>query len=132
MGGTENETGSAVAIDNLSNVITIGSFQGLVDFGPGEDYALLNSEGGSDAFISKLDAQGNFIWAKQFGGYFNDAASGISIDDTGNIFVVGSFEGAFQAQTSSGLVQITFNGSLDIFISKYDSSGNLIWIKTMG
>ena len=54
----------ASVIDNLGNVYTTGSFQGTVDFDPGTGTYELTSVGETDIFISKLDANGNFLWAK--------------------------------------------------------------------
>ncbi|PKP49224.1 MAG: hypothetical protein CVT94_05745 [Bacteroidetes bacterium HGW-Bacteroidetes-11] len=58
--------GYAITIDNSLNVITTGTFYGRVDFDPSPGTFNLSATSGSgDAYIQKLDASGNFIWAKQ-------------------------------------------------------------------
>src|SRR6476661_6698087 len=60
---------SSIAIDDSGNVYTTGSFANTVDFDPGAGVFNLITLGTSSIFVSKLDASGNFVWAKQMGGY---------------------------------------------------------------
>ena len=69
MVGANNVYGSSIAVDDSGNVYTNGYFQGTADFDPGAGTFNLTSLGVSpNIFISKLDASGNFVWAKQLGG----------------------------------------------------------------
>ncbi|MDZ7649157.1 MAG: hypothetical protein U5K54_19420 [Cytophagales bacterium] len=68
MGGTGSETGVAIQLDFAGNVYTSGDFHETADFDPGTGTANLVSAGFNDAFISKLDANGNYLWAKGIGG----------------------------------------------------------------
>lgn len=63
-GGSGNDWGLAITTDPTGNMYTTGSFSGTVDFDPGPGSFTLTSSGG-DIFISKLDAAGNFVWAKK-------------------------------------------------------------------
>ena len=72
MGGTSNDYGNSIALDSGGNVYSTGYFQGTVDFNPGAGTFNLTSAGSNDIFISKLDASGNFVWAKQLGGTSSD------------------------------------------------------------
>src|SRR5947207_348992 len=67
MGGTGNEYGYSIALDASGNVYTTGSFNSTVDFDPGAGIFNL-TPAGEDIFISKLDAAGNFVWAKAMNG----------------------------------------------------------------
>ena len=49
--------------------------------------------GGADAYVTKLDASGNLLYNKQFGGSGDDRATGIAIDASGNIFVAAESDG---------------------------------------
>ena len=60
--------GFDIAVDGLGNVYTVGGFRGTVDFDPGSGTYNLTSVGDSDIFVSKLDSEGDFIWASQMGG----------------------------------------------------------------
>src|SRR5262245_28390307 len=68
MGSTNYDNPEDMVIDASGNVYTIGYFNGTADFNPGGAVFNLTSPGGRDVFISKLDANGNFVWAKQMGG----------------------------------------------------------------
>lgn len=65
MGGTAYDQGHGIFIDNLGNVYTTGKFYGTVDFDPGTGVANLT---GNSVFISKLDRNGNYVWARGVGG----------------------------------------------------------------
>ncbi len=67
MRGTGYDEAYSVALDPLGNVYTTGNFQGTVDFDPGAGTFFMTA-GSVDIFISKLDVQGNFVWAKKLGG----------------------------------------------------------------
>ncbi|MBK8821718.1 MAG: SBBP repeat-containing protein [Anaerolineales bacterium] len=65
MGGTEFERGNSIAVDLNGNVYTTGLFGGMdADFDPGPDIFILPNSGTYKTFVSKLDNNGNFVWAK--------------------------------------------------------------------
>lgn len=68
--GTQGQIGYSIKVDAQENIYTTGVFYGQSDFDPGPAVYLLAANTAltgswSDAFISKLDANGNFVWAKQ-------------------------------------------------------------------
>src|SRR4051812_32378387 len=65
-GSANSDRGMAVTSDAAGNVYSTGSFQGTVDFDPGSGTFTLMATGGADIFVSKLDAGGNFVWARSF------------------------------------------------------------------
>ncbi|MEA3497006.1 MAG: PKD domain-containing protein [Bacteroidota bacterium] len=88
--------------------------------------------GGRDAFIIKLYSNGTRAWGTYLGGNSFDEGAGIMSDLSKNIFVVGWTESTSNLATS-GAYQTTYGGgSKDAFISKSDSSGNLIWCTYYG
>src|SRR5919108_3604946 len=68
IGGTTNDIGYAITVDGNGNVYTTGFFYSIVDFDPGAGAYNLTSAGLGDIFVSKLDSNGNLIWAKRMGG----------------------------------------------------------------
>jgi hypothetical protein len=132
-GSTNNEVGTSITVDATGNVITTGYFDGLVDFNPGiATYTLASTANNFEAYISKLDANGNFVWAKKIGGSSGSYGSSISVDIYGNIYTVGTFEGTGDFNPSTPVYTLTSNGYLDAFISKLDSLGNFVWAKSFG
>lgn len=129
-GGTSYDYMHSLAIDELGNVYTTGYFDGTSDFDPGAGTFNITSVGEEDVFIQKMDANGNFVWAKSFGGVLKDRGNSIAIDHLGNIFIKGSFEGTVDFDCGTGIHNITAIGSIDTFIEKMDTNGNFLWAKT--
>src|SRR5687768_7600297 len=68
MGSIDSDAGYAVTSDAAGNVYTTGRFGGTADFDPGAGVFNLTAASPFDIFISKLNAAGNFVWAKRIGG----------------------------------------------------------------
>lgn len=132
MGGTSFEEGHSIAVDNSGNVYTAGIFEETADFDPGVGTSNLTSAAGDDVFISKLDAAGNFLWAKSMGGNFDDWANSIALDAFGNVHTTGSFIGTVDFDPGTGTANLTSAAARDVFISKLDSAGNFVWAKKIG
>lgn len=132
MGGTGSDFGRSITVDASGNVYTTGTFEGTVDFDPGVDTVNFTSAGSYDIFTQKLDANGNFIWAKQIGGSRFDNSASMAIDASQNIYITGQFNETADFDPSSETVNLTSAGDYDIFVEKLDSNGNLLWVKQMG
>lgn len=116
----------AVVIDNQDNLYVTGYFQSsTLRFG---NINLINS-GGEDIFLVKFSPSGDVIWAKSFGGSGAERGTCLARDSSGFLYLGGYFESNnIQFGTS------TFNpiGGWDIFLMKFDPSGNVLWVKTFG
>lgn len=130
------EKSQAMTVDPLGNIIIAGYFAGPGDFDPGPGtFMLYSSAGMGDAFILKLDANGNFIWAKCLSGTADGVASdefvSIDTDALGNIYALGDYYDTLDADPGPGVYLLT-NAILyaDVFVAKYDPSGNFIWAKS--
>jgi len=132
IGGTSDDHCNSIAVDGSGNVYTTGSFRGTVDFDPGAGTSNLTSAGNSDIFVSKLDAAGNFGWAKNMGGTNFDEGNSIAVDGSGNVYTTGYFRGTADFDPGVGTNNLTSEGYFDIFISKLDVAGNFVWAKSMG
>ncbi|MFM5983559.1 MAG: SBBP repeat-containing protein [Sphaerospermopsis kisseleviana] len=124
LGGSSYNTSSGITVDNLGNTYATGFFFDPATFGN----ITLTSTGLGDAFITKLDSSGNFLWAQKFGGASYDIAMGISVDSSGNSYVTGSFSDT----ATFGDIALTSAGSDDAFITKLDSSGKFLWAQKFG
>jgi hypothetical protein len=73
----------------------------------------------------------NWLWAKSAVGAATDEGLSISTDASGNVYATGYF---FSPSLTFGTTTLTnaSNGTADIFVVKYDASGNVIWAKSAG
>lgn len=121
-----------IAVDAFGDVYTAGDFGGTVDFDPGSGVFNLTGSGSYDVFIQKMDASGNFIWARSLGGTASDFCHSITTDAFGNVYTTGTFGGTADFDPGSGTANSTSVGGDDVFVHKMNASGNLIWVKTFG
>jgi len=121
-GGTGQDRGYGISIDDTENIYVTGKFNETAHFG---SYSL-TSNGYSDMFIAKIDADGDWQWANNAGGSVWDEGRSITIDDAGNFYVTGNFSGT----ATFGSYSIT--GAADIFVAKMDVSGNWLWANNAG
>ena len=70
--------------------------------------------------------------AAAFGSTVHEAAYGIAVDSSGNVYTAGSFDGTTDFDPGVGTTNLTTNGNDDIYVSKLDSSGDLVWAKSFG
>lgn len=131
-GAARPDQATAVALDVTGNIYVTGVYDETVDFDPGPGTADLTSRGFNDIFVLKLDANGNYVWAKSMGGSSHDAGKSIAVDVLGNTYITGYFYATADFDPGAGDKNLTAVGYYDIFIAKLDPSGNLIWVKSMG
>ena len=128
------DEGQSVAVDLSGNAYITGSFVGTVDFDPGPQIDNHASNGGNDIYLSKLDSCGNFLWALTWGSSElpGDRGRSVAVDTSSNVYVTGDFLDTADFDPSNGKDNHSSNGSHDIFLSKFDSSGNFFWARTWG
>lgn len=134
-GDGSNDAAHAIAIDGGNAVYTTGQFTGTVDFDPGPATVNLSSTAVSfiwDAFVSKLDTAGNFVWARQLGGPSYDVGEALAVVPTGGIYVGGYFAQSGNFDPGSGSFTLTSAGNSDGFITRLDAAGAFIWAKSYG
>lgn len=132
IGGGLNDQGISIILDGSANVYITGSFEGTADFDPGAGIQNLISAGSQDIFFAKYDLSGNYVYANRIGGTSVDAGSSISVDGSGNVFITGFFQFTADFDPGAGTVNLTSAGLHDIFLAKYDVSGNYVYALKMG
>ena len=133
-----------IALDGAENVFTTGLFTGTMDFDPGAgvfnlkdtlSYISTYNNGNQEVFISKLDSNGNFGWAKQMNGNSTvggeSNANGIAVDKVGAVYTTGEFHGTVDFDPNGSVFNMTssHNNGAGAFISKLDNGGNFVWAK---
>ncbi len=131
-GSINIDNSQSISIDVSGNVYTTGNFWGTVDFDPGTGTHNLTSAGGYDIFVQKMDTDGNFMWAKSFGGINNDLGYSISVDALGNVYTTGDFHETVDFNPGAGTNNLISEGGRDIFVQKMDTDGNFLWAKSFG
>ncbi|HOY15316.1 MAG TPA: T9SS type A sorting domain-containing protein, partial [Saprospiraceae bacterium] len=131
MGSNSGEEGLSIAIDNMGSVYTTGFISDTTDFDPSTNVFNLFASGLNNIFISKLDVNGIFVWAKSIGNTEPCRGSAIAVDGLGKTYVTGYFQGTVDFDPGAGNLNINANGE-DIFIVKLDTIGDFIWAKSMG
>jgi len=132
-GGADGDGTVDVAVDASGNVFLTGYFASWRDavyhdsatFGP----FTLTSAGSTDAFVAKYDSAGNVVWARSAGGSSSDFGLDLAVDSGGNTYVTGLFTG--EAAMFGPLVR-TANGRADVYVAKYSSVGDVLWVRSGG
>ena len=133
-GGISSDIVHNIAVDGAVNVYVTGEFTGTVDFDPGLGVDSHTSNGGVDVFLSKFDANGNFLWVRTWGGSGRDVPNGIGVDKSGNIYVSGPYQYTVDFDPGTGTdIHSSNAGSMNnVFLSKFDANGNYQWVRTWG
>ncbi len=113
------------------SIYNTGTFLGTVDFDDSSGVDNKTSSGGSDIFIRKYNSNGSYAWTKRIGGTSYDYVNSMAVASDGNIFLGGAFFGTVDFDAGAGTDNHTAASSSDSFITKYDSSGNFVWAKTL-
>jgi hypothetical protein len=114
--GEGNAGGKGIAIDSDDNIYITGYFTETCSIGG----TALTSYGKSDAFVAKKGSSGDWEWTKSLGGSDYDSVSGVTVDENGNVYLTGYFTGT----ASFGDTNLSSSGSLDIFVTKFNSNGD--------
>lgn len=128
-GSIYSDSGKDIATDSAGNCVVIGYFCDTAHFGN----ITLTSSGGYDAYVAKMDSNGNWLWANKCGGPVDggpnvDWGYSVALDNNDNIYITGYFNGS----ASFGNITLDGYGLSDVFIAKLDINGNWLWAKRAG
>ena len=136
IGSTGDDYSTDVATDSFNNVYTTGYFVNTADFDPtlgGSNIHNITSAGAKDAFISKLDSNGAFVWAKTFGSTTDDGAMGIFVKPSGKLLCTGFFTGTVDFDPDNNVFNLTSSASSsDAFVMNLSSAGGLSYAFNFG
>ncbi|MFN4286836.1 MAG: T9SS type A sorting domain-containing protein [Lacibacter sp.] len=132
MGGTNNDQATGVALDAAGNIYLSAAFGNTVDFDPGTGTVNLVSAGLFDIAVAKYNTAGDYVYAFRIGSSSFDQANAIGVDASGNVYVAGYFDGFVDFDPGAGTAILTSSSSLDIFLAKYDASGNYVFAHKIG
>ena len=128
IGGTGTDVGNEITSDADGNVIVCGRFETTIDADPGTGTTSLVSAGGFDMVVIKFDPTGQFIWAKRVGGIGFDEFTNVECDASGNVILVGYFEGTVDLDPNVGVNSVTTQGVSDLYVMKLSPEGETLWM----
>ncbi len=132
-GSPGNDVAWDIDVDNNGVTFICGWFEGTADFNPyGGPSVWKTSNGFDDAYFLSFSEMGLFYWVKTWGDTGYEAATSVRMNNTGGLFVGGTFEDIVNFDTNSGLELHSALGSTDIFITRYESNGTYTWARTVG
>lgn len=115
-----NDWGNGIDLDSSGNIYITGRSGNWG--GP----TINPFSGSSDAFVAKLDNNGNLLWNSFLGSLYNDSGNDISIDNAENICVIGN------SSDTWGTPINPYSNYGDAFIAKLNSNGTLLWNTFLG
>ena len=134
LGGSYYDEVYSITTDTKSNVYLTGWFKSdTIVFGCDTlmECTILTRAHGveyGDVFIAKYDTYGEPVWAKRAGGMAKDYGFGITTNAAGDVYLTGIFESNYSA---TGQMKLTNARGNDIFISKYNPDGKVLWAKSI-
>jgi hypothetical protein len=131
LGGSSYDEGHGMAVDALGNAYVTGhTFSTNFPIVAGARQSALG--GYDDAFVTKLNPTGSaLLYSTYLGANGYDEANGIALDKSGNAYVTG-FTNSFYFPTTKGALQTTRQGGFDVFVSKLNPAGSLVYSTFLG
>jgi cytoskeletal protein CcmA (bactofilin family) len=130
-GGSTDYSKSITIAAPSGNIYVTGTFVSSVDFDPGVGTDSYTSNGSSDIFVQKLNANGDQVWTKTFGGTNLDNVTSIATDINENIYVTGYFNGTIDFDPGLDTDIRTTGGYDALYVQALDVSGNYKWTNTI-
>ena len=128
LGGSGEDSGWAVTLDSTGLACVTG-FTASLDFPTADPYQSIYGGGAGDAFIGRLSASGSSLLRATFlGGEGSDSARALYLDSSGCAYVCG--ETGSDAFPTREPYQAGRRGDIDVFVSKFSSSGSVLLYST--
>ena len=125
-GGKHNDSIRHLVVDAQGNIYVQGTFRDTSDWG-GKPFTAQGAA--TDIVLAKYDLNGDHVWSLQIGNNFEEGASGLAVDQAGNVTMCGSFDHTISVGPGDEHVS---GGESDIFVASYTNDGKLKWARTWG
>jgi hypothetical protein len=116
---------SAIAVDAAGDLFVIGTFRSKLELGAGSVTA---PGSGIDAFLARVNRQGEVSWIQRWGGPEYDSANAIACDAAGNVYLTG----VFRQTATIGSRTVTSVGDSDVFVAKLGFGTSTRWVRQAG
>lgn len=125
--GSRDNVLSSVA-DAAGNIYLAGFFKDSTDLNPGPTLQKFMSKGGNDAFIIKLDRQGNLLWSRVYASSQDEIIVSIALDNSGNLYAAGEAGADVDFDPGPGVSKLDARG---VFLLKLSPEGVFDWVRTV-
>lgn len=128
MGDSYYDYGNGLTTDAEGNVYSVGKFRETIDTNPlGEPLEITSS--GYDCYVLKTSPAGEAIWSYKVGSFMEDGGINMTVDEAGNVIVLGSFYSNVDFDNGPANHSLT-SGIFDSnFVLKLNSDGEFVWVK---
>jgi hypothetical protein len=127
LGGSGYEGNGGIAVDSAGNAYVTG-FTESADF-PTKNAIQPTYAGAGDAFVTKINAGGAFVYSTYLGGTDFDAGLGIAVDATGDAYVTG-YTHSTDFHTVNAIQPTPPGGVMDAFVTKINADGSALVYST--
>ena len=122
--GNGNDVTFATELDNDENIYIAGRYVSEIDLDPTSGEVLASSTDNADAFVTKLDSDGNYLWSDSMDNLGDGVFNNIDVEESTNIVrVTGYGNGTFTLPDASTVYSL---GGKDIVSLRYNSDGSYI------
>ncbi|MFM9984712.1 MAG: hypothetical protein ACKVOK_05725, partial [Flavobacteriales bacterium] len=124
--GSETDGGQIAISNDFFYVSSNGS--GTGDFDPTGNTDNFTSNGGTDIYVTKFTTDADYVWTRRVGGAGDETCGGLEIDGNNRIILAGNAGGSSDFNPDVATTTLINGG---FFVTKWNDSGNLIWVKEM-
>ncbi|GDX53511.1 hypothetical protein LBMAG27_25580 [Bacteroidota bacterium] len=128
--GANKDKPESIEIDRDGNIYVAGIYSSPVLNFDADSVYNMGPYYSFEGYLIKLNSSGETIWLKSINGTDTEVPEAIALDNLGNLYMTGTFHSDtcyFNGIPLTHLIPFTNNS--DLFIARYDTSGNIIWIK---
>ena len=128
-GPADDAGGGGVRVDKYGHVYVGGFTSSTTGIATPGAYLTVYPGGSANAYVAEfnpaLTGTAQLVWGTYYGGAVYEHAKGLAIDNASNVYMTGTTESPGIATT--GAYQTTYEGSSDVFVAKFSSTGTLVW-----
>ncbi len=131
--GSGESSAQNIFIDAAGFIYVTGNFFGTADFNTGAGVFNLTGVSAKDAFYTKYNSTGDFIWAASVGSSGDQTGQSIIADKNGNVYATGYFGGTVDFNPGSGVFNLaSSNGFFNAYLLKLNKNGAFVWANNIG
>lgn len=123
---------NASVVDAQGNIYVVGEFEGTADLDPGPGVLSVGPSYGTDIWFGKYGPTGNLIWAHALIGGSDDEGKDIAIDNSGNIYITGSFGSGEPLDFDPAHSGKYLTPGWGMYVASYTANGAYRWARSIG